>query len=106
MKVYATRKNGDMNEGRGPMVIDKVFLHRKHAEEYIDDKPGIMGRQSDKGWSNEKYGDWDIEEWEVLEYSLIDMEKEEQRLAKNAKSKLSNAEYKALLNSFQKHILR
>lgn len=65
--VYLTKKNSDTVEGRGPMIVDCGFTNRKDAEDYIDPKPGIMGRTSEKGWSKEKYGDWEIEELMVFE---------------------------------------
>lgn len=65
MKVYMTRSNADMTEGRGPMIPSLAFLHRAHAEEYIDQQPGVMGRKGK--WSQDKYGDWDIVELNVLE---------------------------------------
>lgn len=70
MKVYLTYKNSDTTEGRGPMVLDSIFLHRKDAAEYIDQQPGIMGCMGK--WSEEKYGDWQINEMDVYE-SFVDM---------------------------------
>lgn len=65
MKVYVTRYNFDMTEGRGPMVNDKCFLHKKDAENYIDNQCGVMGIR--RKWSEDKYGDWDVIELDVLE---------------------------------------
>jgi hypothetical protein len=66
MKVYLTRRNIDMTAGCGPMVNDACFSTRRLAEEYIDFKPGIMGRKLK--WSEGQYGDWDIEELEIDEF--------------------------------------
>lgn len=58
--IYLARKNADGTEGRGPMVTEAAFTNRSDANSFIDKKPGVMGRVSEKGWSNEKYGDWDV----------------------------------------------
>lgn len=65
MKVYLARRNADMTEGRGPMLIDLCFLHRDDAVKYIDNQSGVMGRRFK--WSEQKYGDWDIVELDVME---------------------------------------
>ena len=69
MKVYLTRKNKDMTEGRGPMVLDKCFLHEEHAKKYIDTRPGVMGWRCK--WSEQKYGDWEVIPLEVIEEDII-----------------------------------
>lgn len=61
---YQTRRNADMTEGRGPMVNDRAFVHREDAANYIDSRSGCMGRRAK--WSEEKYGDWDIQTVHVL----------------------------------------
>lgn len=94
MKVYATYRNRDTVEGRGGMVIDKVFLHRKHAEDYIDEQPGIMGRKAK--WSQEKYGDWTVETLEVLEYDVVEAKKRKENLREEALAKLSAEEKEVL----------
>ena len=66
MKIYLTKVNADLNEGRGPMVNDLAFKHKEDAMAYIDYRPGVMGRS--KKWSEEKYSDWIIEEIEVREH--------------------------------------
>lgn len=43
MIVFAVYKNSDMTEGRGPMVLDKLFLVRKMAVEYANSQKGVMG---------------------------------------------------------------
>lgn len=61
MKVYITRRNADMTEGRGPMIMDKVFDTYEKAEIYINSQPGVMGRKGN--WTSGKDGsDWDIKE--------------------------------------------
>lgn len=66
MKIYLTKRNSDLTEGRGPMVNDLAFMHKEDAAAYIDHRPGVMGRRIK--WSEENYGDWIIEEIEVREY--------------------------------------
>jgi hypothetical protein len=58
MEIYLVFRNSDMTEGRGPMIFDSAFLSKKKAEEYVDEKPGVMGRKMK--WSERKYGDWEI----------------------------------------------
>jgi len=72
MKVYLTYRNADMTEGRGPMVPDRCFSERVFAEHYIDVQPGVMGRRC--RWSQEKFGDWEVREIEVINYDLVEAE--------------------------------
>lgn len=94
MKVYMTQYNSDMNEGRGPMVNSVCFKNRKHAERYIDSQSGVQGIR--RKWSQEEYGDWRIEEIEVIEHDLIDELERKDALKKHALSKLSREEREAL----------
>lgn len=94
MKIYMTKRNADMTEGRGPMVKDLCFSKRVFAEQYIDTKSGVMGRKAK--WSAMEYGDWEIEEIDVLEYSIVDAEEERKKIAANAMSKLDDREIEAL----------
>lgn len=94
MKVYQTRRNADMNEGRGPMVPSLTFLHRKHAEKYIDDKPGVQGYK--KKWSQEQSGDWDIKEIDVIEYDVVEAEGRLLSVKAAALAKLTSEEIEAL----------
>lgn len=68
MKAYQAYRNSDMTEGRGPMVPDRIFLHKEHANAYIDKQPGVMGRR--RKWSTEKYGDWEIKDVEIIEHEV------------------------------------
>lgn len=61
--VFIVMKNADMNEGRGPNIIDSVWFFRERASEYIDIQPGVQGRRCK--WSEEKFGDWYIVEHTV-----------------------------------------
>jgi hypothetical protein len=94
MKVYMAKRNADMTEGRGPMVNDLCFLNKEHANEYIDSRSGVMGRKAT--WSLEKYGDWEVEEIEVLNYSVVDREKQKQARINEALAKLSNEDREVL----------
>lgn len=41
--VYIVRADSDTTEGRGPMIIDKVFVNIENARTYIKSNFGIMG---------------------------------------------------------------
>lgn len=73
MIVYAVYRNDDMTEGRGPMVLDRLFRFKPHAVKYVDTQPGLMGRMSK--WSEMKHGDWNIKEIELTEVDVIEEEK-------------------------------
>ncbi len=44
MRVWAVERNQDMTEGRGPMVLDKLYLNRDAAVDYMQRQRGVMGR--------------------------------------------------------------
>lgn len=46
MKAYIALRNADMIEGKGLMVPDTYFLHKEHADDYVDSKPGVMGKRA------------------------------------------------------------
>lgn len=58
--IFVCLKNSDTVEGKGPMIPDSAFSMESDAKDYIDDKPGLMGRKSAIGWSKEMHGDWQI----------------------------------------------
>ena len=58
--AFVVMRNSDMTEGRGPMMMDSIFIDRAEAVIYMDSQPGVMGRTVQ--WSKENYGDWRIEE--------------------------------------------
>lgn len=65
-KVFIVLRNGDMTEGRGPMVIDSVFSSEKTAWEYANDQLGVMGFKAPKeGWKGS--GHWNVNEYLVHE---------------------------------------
>jgi hypothetical protein len=43
--VYGVWKNSDMTEGRGPMVLDRLFITEERAWEYANGSLGVMGRK-------------------------------------------------------------
>lgn len=94
MKVYLTRRQADMTEGRGGMINDLVFLHREHAARYIDGKPGVMGHRAK--WSDQPYGSWDILELDVLDFDVVAEEEYRETIAQEAMKKLTNEEIEAL----------
>lgn len=94
MIVYGVYHNQDMTEGRGPMVLSRLYLHREHAVKFMDKQSGVMGRKPGEGnfrtlhpgcktWDCTKCfgthgGDWRIEEHEVLETeSILPLDKQE-----------------------------
>lgn len=87
--VYAAYKNSDMTEGRGPMIMDRVFSKLNDANQYIDNKPGVMGRTSK--WSTEKFGDWEVRVLSVVENEQVTEIEKQERIQK-ALSKLTDQE--------------
>jgi hypothetical protein len=81
--AYGVYCNMDMTEGKGPMVLSRLYLHREHAVKYMDKQSGVMGRKPGEGsfrtihpgcktWDCVKCfgssgGDWRIQEHEILE---------------------------------------
>lgn len=83
------------------MIPDLVFLHREHAEAYIDAQPGVMGRRAK--WSERpQVGgvplcDWLIKLVDVIDYDIIGCElNRREELRRAALTKLSSEEKKAL----------
>lgn len=73
--IYAAFRNQDMTEGRGPMVIDRIFARESDAEEYILQQHGVMGRKpadyGEPSWAG--MGDWEVKRLAVME-SLDDID--------------------------------
>lgn len=73
MKIYIVKKNADFIEGRGLMIIDKIFLKKEDAVAYIKNNKGIMGTdQYDKPYiyqngKDECWNGFDINEYDVIE---------------------------------------
>jgi len=92
--VWVARRNADMTEGRGPMVLDSIWANEEIAAEYIDAQPGIMG--VNRKWSTENTGSWEIERIRVFTNvkDMADIKRE--KLKNQALQKLSKAEREAL----------
>jgi hypothetical protein len=48
MLVYAVYRQSDMTEGKGPMVLDRLYQRPVAALEYMNAQPGVMGRSGKK----------------------------------------------------------
>jgi hypothetical protein len=94
MQIYQTYRNADETEGRGPVVPDLAFLHKEHAERYIDEQPGIRGRRGK--WSLNQYGDWYIIPVNVIDYDTVELECNKEKIRQGALKKLSKEEKEAL----------
>src|SRR5574343_1138633 len=92
--VYLTKRNADMTEGRGPMVNDLCFANRNEAEAYIDEQDGVMGRR--ERWSQRAFGDWTIDEVEVLDSYRDALAVKKESLKARALLKLTKEEKAAL----------
>jgi hypothetical protein len=96
--VWATYRNADMTEGKGPMVLDKVFLHENDAHTYISGQRGIMGRTPQQfgktGWEN--MGDWKVEPLPVLDGLDESGEYDREMAVRRAYSKLTQEERDAI----------
>lgn len=94
--VFGTYKNSDMTEGKGPMVLDKVFFEEADANSYILEQSGVMGRKPEHGLGWQRMGDWEVKPIVVLE-SLADGEEYvRSRNLERAFSKLTESEQEAL----------
>ncbi len=76
------------------MIPDLTFLHKEHAERYIDEQPGVMRRKGKQ--SQLKCGDWEIIEVNVIEDEFDPEEYKLIKLRESALSKFSEDEKKAL----------
>ena len=77
------------------MVPDLAFLHKEHAERYIDERPGIMGRRVK--WSQQsEFGDWRIKQVDVIDYDIVEVKANKERIRQDALKKLSKEEKEAL----------
>lgn len=55
-KVYVVNKNADFTEGRGPMLLHRVFSTFSKAEDYIMAQEGIFGSAQRKGGQSRLFG--------------------------------------------------
>jgi hypothetical protein len=95
--VWATYRNGDMIEGRGPMLLDKVFMEEADAHTYINGQEGVFGRKApEEGWHASRMGDWEVKPLHILE-SLEDLEHQTFNTnLERAYEKLTDAERQAI----------
>jgi len=70
MIIFGVYKNSDMTEGRGPMVLDKLFANENDAIKYRESQLGVMGRPLHLQDS----GDWCIKTLEVTD-KVVEVEK-------------------------------
>ena len=94
MKVYLAMRNSDMTEGRGPMVTDKCFLKREHAENYIDKQDGVMGRK--EKWSKSYNSYWEVRAIEVIEEDIIKKQEQKEQERQELIDELSDYELELL----------
>lgn len=97
-KVYITYRQSDTMEGRGPMVMDKIFSHIHHANSYIDAQPGVWDRR--KKWSEETSGDWKVVEHNVIEYDIISQAKLDEERTEKILERLDEREQDLLKKYF------
>lgn len=76
------------------MVPDLAFLHKKHADRYIDEQPGVFDRPGP--WSTQKFGDWQVRPIEVLDYDIIEASEQREKLKMRALAKLTDEEMEVL----------
>lgn len=99
MQVWATYRNLDMTEGKGPMVLDKVFMEERDAHEYVDGQEGVMGRKPDPGvgWQNSMMGDWQVKPLYIMEHLADGEAYQRAQLLERAYSKLTRQEKDAIV---------
>ena len=92
--AFATFRNSDMTEGRGPMRLDRVFLNREHAASYVDEQPGVFGRR--EKWSENDNGDWEIHEIELIDYDVTEKQKADEARRRELLDNLSDDDLRIL----------
>jgi hypothetical protein len=97
LKVWGTYKNSDMIEGKGPMVLDKIFMNEDDAHAYINGQEGVFGRKPpEHGWQNSRLGDWEVKPLVVLEHLQDGVAYEREQNVKRAYAKLLPQEKEAI----------
>lgn len=102
--AFATYRNADMTEGRGPMVLDKVFIKEEDANDYIYQQSGVMGRRPAEGETWDEMGDWQIKPLNILEHLLDGVDYQRQQLLERAYSKLTKAEHAAIVEHVKANV--
>jgi len=99
--VFVVTKNTDFTEGRGPMMLHKVFASFDDAHKYIQDQEGIFGSAQSKAadygdkvttWSYNGYG---IKKMQIMTYETAHEDYQKQ-LKQTALAKLTDEEKIAL----------
>jgi hypothetical protein len=104
IKVWATYRNADMTEGRGPMILDKVFMEKDDANTYLLQQEGVMGRKPEDEYGWRRMGDWQVKPLFVMEHLSDGEEYERQQILQSAYTKLSKAERAALEEEARKSV--
>lgn len=91
MQIWQTYRNSDEVEGRGPMIPDLAFVHKEHADHYIDEQPGIMGVLG-------RRGGWCIKPVDVIDFDIcgVKLKLTQEKVRQEALRKLSKEEKVAL----------
>ena len=89
MQIWQTLRNSDETEGRGPRVPDLAFLHKEHADRYINEQPGVQGFLGRKGG-------WEITPINVIDYDIVQVQVDKVKIRQEALKKLSKEEKDAL----------
>lgn len=93
--VWVVKRNVDMTEGRGPMVLDSIWVDNKvEVAKYIDCQEGVMGRRAK--WSEMDHGDWTMERVELKNSYAKEFSKHMEKVRKKALQKLTDEEREAL----------
>ena len=106
LTVYATWRNSDMIEGRGPMVMDKVFAVERDAQIYINMQEGISGRKPEHGWQNSEWGDWQVKRLYIREFLEDSEEYVRVQTLNNAYAKLTETEQRVLEDHIRDQVSR
>lgn len=62
--VFCVFRQENMTDGGGKMVLDSIWSNYQLACDFADIQPGVMGRTAK--WSQEKWGDWEVKEVNVM----------------------------------------
>ncbi len=81
-EVYIVYRNADFTEGRGPMLLHKIFSNFRAAEDYVMDQEGIMGTEQKRdGYGG--YNGFSIKPQRVIEtYDKKDRAEKQRELEK------------------------
>ena len=65
--IYLVKKNSDMTEGRGPMVVEAAYEDEEAAWAHANEHAGVMGRKPRGGdWRQCGISDWTVEALKVI----------------------------------------